>query len=239
MSVEALKQIAAEQAVAGIESGMVVGLGTGSTAALAVAVLGRRIREEGLHIVGIPTSERTAAQARELGIPLSGFEQHSSIDLTIDGADAVERGSLSLIKGLGAALLREKIVAAASRRMIVMVDETKLRGPIGSFCPVPVEIVRFGWQSTERQLRETGATTILRLDPDGNPLITDGGNYIVDCSFGAIADAADLAQRLKQIVGVVETGLFIGIATSVIVAATAGVEILLPGPMRSVRQSKA
>jgi len=226
MSVEALKQRAAEHAVAGIESGMVVGLGTGSTAALAVAAIGRRIREEGLKIVGIPTSERTAAQARELGIELSGFEQHSTIDLTIDGADAVERGSLSLIKGLGAALLREKIVAAASRRMTVMVDETKLRGPIGSFCPVPVEIVKFGWQSTERQLLEAGATTILRLESDGSPLITDGGNYIVDCSFGAISDAAELAYRLKQIVGVVETGLFIGIATTVIVATATGVEIL-------------
>jgi ribose 5-phosphate isomerase A len=228
MSTDALKRVAAEHAVAGIESGMVVGLGTGSTAALAVAALGRRIREEGLNIVGIPTSERTAAQARELGIPLSGFEQHSSIDLTIDGADAVERGSLSLIKGLGAALLREKIVAAASRRMTVMVDETKLRGPIGSFCPVPVEIVRFGWQSTERQLREAGAETTLRLEADGQTLTTDGGNYIVDCRFGAIADASDLANRLKQIVGVVETGLFIGIATTVIVAAASGVEILVP-----------
>jgi ribose 5-phosphate isomerase A len=223
-----LKRVAAEHAIAEIESGMVIGLGTGSTATLAVDAIGRRVREEGLKIVGIPTSERTAAQAQALGIPLSDFGHHSVLDLTIDGADAVQRGTLALIKGLGAALLREKIVAAASRRMTVMVDDSKLRGPIGSFCPVPVEVTRFGWQATERKLVESGAKTILRHAADGQPLVTDGGNYIVDCDFGAIEDPGTLAVRLKQLVGVVETGLFIGIASTVIIASASGVEILKP-----------
>ena len=221
-----LKREAAERAVAEVRSGMVVGLGTGSTATLAVDAIGRRMREEGLDIVGIPTSERTAAQARSLGIQLSDFGSHDVIDLTLDGADAVERGTLTLIKGLGGALLREKIVAAASRRMIVMVDQTKLRGPLGSFCPVPVEVTRFGWQATRRHLVGLGVEPVLRSVAAGEPLVTDGGNLILDCSFGPIPDARALQQEIKKIPGVVETGLFIDIADRVIIAADHGIEIL-------------
>jgi ribose 5-phosphate isomerase A len=220
------KRRAAEAAVAKISSGMVVGLGTGSTAALAVEAIGRRVREEGLKILGIPTSERTATQAKGLGIPLVDLGTHPRIDLTIDGADAVARGTLHLIKGLGGALLREKIVAAASSQMIVMVDKSKLDPAFGSLCPVPVEIIRFGWQATARPVSALGTEPALRLGGDGEPYVTDGGNLILDCRFGAIADPAGLATALKQITGVVETGLFVGLATEVIVASTQGIEVL-------------
>jgi ribose 5-phosphate isomerase A len=221
-----LKRAAAEEAVAEIADGMVVGLGTGSTAALAVEAIGRRRREEGLRILGLPTSERTAAQATALGIELTDFAAHDTVDLTIDGADAVERGTLTLIKGLGGALLREKIVASASRRMIVMVDATKLRGPLGSFCPVPVEVTRFGWQVTRRRLGELGAHAALRIVAGGEPFVTDGGNHIIDCDFGPITAPAALEPRLKSIAGVVETGLFVAIATKVVIASASGIERL-------------
>ncbi len=221
----ALKQAAAQHAVDAVEDGMVLGLGTGSTSRLAIEALGKRVAG-GLKVTGIPTSEATAAQARGLGIPLTDFSEHQAIDLTIDGADAVERTHLHLIKGLGGALLREKIVAAASRRMMVMVDETKMRTPFGTFCPVPVEVTRFGWQATQRRLIDLGAEPKLRPGPDGQPLVTDGGNFIIDCQFGAIADAADLAGRIKSIVGVMESGLFIGIATEVVIAGAGGISVL-------------
>jgi len=219
----ALKQQAADAAVAEVEDGMVVGLGTGSTAALAVAVLGARVKQ-GLRIVGIPTSERTAAQARSLGISLAGFDAHTQIDLTIDGADEVHTGTLDLIKGLGGALLREKIVAAASRRMTVVVDESKLVPALGGV-RLPVEIVAFGHEATMAHLRAGGADGVVRHGPDG-PFRTDGGNLIVDCSFAAIPDPSALHARLKGIVGVVETGLFIGMATRVIAGTQAGPRIL-------------
>ena len=220
-----LKRVAAEKAVEAVTDGMVLGLGTGSTAALAVDAIGRRV-QQGLKVVAIPTSEATAAQSRGLGIPLVDFADHAAVDLTIDGADAVDRSNLNLVKGLGGALLREKIVAAASKRMIVIVDDTKLQGAFGTRCPVPVETVQFGWQSTERRLIALGCTTKLRRSAEGQPVITDGGNYVIDCSFGAIADAAGLADRIKREVGVVETGLFIGLATEVIIAGSNGVEVI-------------
>jgi ribose 5-phosphate isomerase A len=218
--VQALKREAAEKAVEAVRSGMVVGLGTGSTAALAVAAIGRRKAQEGLDIIGVPTSEATAAQARSLGIPLAGFDTVTEIDLTIDGADAVETGNLALIKGLGGALLREKIVAAASKRMTVIVDAGKLEGTFGARVPVPVEVVIFGWQATARHLVALGCTTTLRKAKDGSVFVTDGGNYIVDCAFGAIADPAALDVKIRHVVGVVETGLFIDLATEVLVAQT-------------------
>jgi ribose 5-phosphate isomerase A len=223
-----LKRIAAEKAAEAVADGMVLGLGTGSTAALAVEAIGRRV-QQGLRVVAIPTSEATAAQSRRLGIPLVDFAAHATVDLTIDGADAVGRTRLDLIKGLGGALLREKIVAAASKRMIVIVDESKLAGAFGTRCPVPVETVQFGWQSTQRRLDALGCETRLRRRADGEPLITDGGNYVLDCAFGAIADPAALEARLKQLVGVVESGLFIGLATEVIVAGAGGIEVLRAG----------
>jgi ribose 5-phosphate isomerase A len=203
---------------------MVLGLGTGSTAALMVEALGRRVHD-GLRIVGIPTSDRTAAQAAALGIPLVDFGTHPAIDLTIDGADEVHTGTLDLIKGLGGALLREKIVAAASRRMTVIVDASKLVPTLGHTVRLPVEIVRFGWQATAARLRDEGADAKLR-GGSADPFHTDGGNLIMDCAFPAIPDPAALQARLKAITGVVETGLFIGMATTVIAGTTDGLKTL-------------
>jgi ribose 5-phosphate isomerase A len=219
------KRRAAERAVEAVEDGMVLGLGTGSTAALAVAALGRRV-QAGLKVKAIPTSEATAAQAQALGIPLVDFATEARVDLTIDGADAVERGTLHLIKGLGGALLREKIVAAASARMIVIVDDSKLDGAFGTRCPVPVEIVPFGWPATARRLAALGAQPALRRAADGAPRVTDGGNYLIDCDFGAIVDAPALETRLKQLLGVVDSGLFIGLATDIIVAGADDIEMI-------------
>ncbi len=210
---DALKRQAAEAAVAEVQDGMVLGLGTGSTASIAVALLGERLRD-GLRILGIPPSERTAAQARALGIPLGDLADHPEPDLTIDGADEVHTGRLDLIKGLGGALVREKIVAAASRRMIVVADESKLVERLGGV-RLPVEIVRFGWQATKRHLERAGADAVLRQGADGAPYVTDNGNHILDCAI-PIDDPAAVAARLNAIPGVVETGLFIGIATTVI-----------------------
>jgi ribose 5-phosphate isomerase A len=218
-----LKRQVAEASVADVEDGMVLGLGTGSTAALMVDALGRRVRE-GLRVVGIPTSERTARQAEALGIELVDFSTHASIDLTIDGADEVHTGTLELIKGLGGALLREKIVASASRRMTVVVDGSKLVPKLGGV-RLPVETVRFGWQVTAERLRGEGADPLLRGGAD-DPFRTDGGNFILDCAFAAIPDAAALERRLKALTGVVETGLFIGLATTVIAGTPEGLKRL-------------
>jgi len=222
---DALKRAAAEAAVELVQDGMVVGLGTGSTAAFAVAALARRHRQ-GLRFVGVPTSERTAAAARAVGIPLTTFAEHRRIDLTIDGADEVERGTLNLIKGLGGALLREKIVAAASRRLAVVVDEAKLVDRLGTHVPVPVEVVTFGLDATRAALEVLGASARLRLSPAGDPFVSDGGNRILDCSFGPIADPARLEQRIERVVGVIESGLFISRADPVFVADAAGVHRL-------------
>ena len=223
MSQDDLKRQSAKAAVAAVEDGMVLGLGSGSTAAIAVDLLGELVRA-GLRIVGVPTSERTAAQARSLGIPLADLGQHPVLDLTIDGADEVHTGTLDLIKGLGGALVREKIVAAASRQMIVVVDESKLVPKLGGV-HLPVEVVQFGWQATLRHLHDAGAEGQRRAAPDGAPFVTDNGNFIIDCALD-IADPATLDARLSQIPGVVATGLFIGIATSVIAGTGDGPRIL-------------
>jgi ribose 5-phosphate isomerase A len=222
---DALKRAAAEAAVELVRDGMVVGLGTGSTATFAVEALARR-RREGLRFVGIPTSERTAAQAKAENIPLTSFAEHRQIDLTIDGADEVERGTLNLIKGLGGALLHEKIVAAASRRLAIVVDGLKLVDQLGARTPVPVEVVAFGLEATQAALESIGASVRLRQSATGEPFITDSGNRILDCSFGPIADPARLEERIRRVVGVVESGLFIGRANVVFVAETNGVHRL-------------
>jgi ribose 5-phosphate isomerase A len=222
---DALKKAAAEAAVGLVSDGMIVGLGTGSTAAFAIEALGMRHRR-GLRFLGIPTSERSAAQAISLGIPLTTFAEHPRIDLTIDGADEVERGTLNLVKGLGGALLREKIVAAASRRLAIIVDDAKIVDRLGSRSSVPVEVVAFGREATQASLEELGGEIKLRLTPSGDPFVTDSGNRILDCSFGPIADPAGLEQRIDRIVGVVENGLFIGRASVVFVADAAGVHRL-------------
>jgi ribose 5-phosphate isomerase A len=222
---DALKRAAAEAAVELVQDGMVVGLGTGSTAAFVVESLARRHRE-GLQFIGIPTSDRTAAQAKAANIPLTSFAEHHQIDLTIDGADEVERGTLNLIKGLGGALLHEKIVAAASRRLAIVVDGLKLVDRLGARTPVPVEVVAFGLEATQAALESIGATPRLRRSATGDSFITDSGNRILDCSFGPIADPARLEELIRRVVGVVESGLFIGRANVVFVANTSGVHRL-------------
>ena len=219
----ACKREAAMAAVAMVEDGMVVGLGTGSTAAFAIEGLIERVRA-GLRIVGIPTSERSArAGAATGGIELTDFAHHSKVDLTIDGADEIARDTLDLIKGLGGALLREKIVAAASDRLVIIADEPKLVSGLGATVPVPVEVVasagkrpRSGWPSWAR-------SPVLRQAPDGAAFRTDGGNLILDCHFGAISDPAALEHALSAVVGVVETGLFIGMASTALVATPGGI----------------
>jgi ribose 5-phosphate isomerase A len=223
-----LKRTAALRAIEYIEDGMVVGLGTGSTAYFVVEGLGARVAK-GLKITGIPTSERTAAQARGLGIPLATFAEYQRIDVTIDGADEVERGTLHLIKGLGGALLREKIVAAASDRLVIVVDEEKLVDRLGDHTPVPIEVTQFGWQVTAAHLERLGATPVLRHASEDHAFITDGGNYILDCRFGNISDPPALERRIIEIVGVVESGLFVGRSSAVVVASAGGVEVLTRG----------
>ena len=220
-----LKRAAALRAIEVVEDGMVVGLGTGSTAAFVVEGLAARVAD-GLHVVGVPTSERTAAQARRLGIPIATFAEHQRLDLTIDGADEVALGTLDLIKGLGGALLREKIVAAASNRLIIVVDQEKLVERLGEHTPVPVEVTQFGWQVTAVKLAGLGCTPQRRYTSGEQPYITDGGNYILDCRFGPIADPSIIERRITKIVGTVESGLFVGRTSVVVVASTTGVEVL-------------
>jgi ribose 5-phosphate isomerase A len=220
------KKAAAEAAAKLVEDGMVVGLGTGSTAAYFVAALGWRVAGANLRITGIPTSEHTGEQARSLKIPLTSFAEHNRIDLTVDGADEIEKETLYLIKGHGGALLREKIVAAASKRMIVIADETKLSARLGSLVTVPVEVVQFGWQATQRRLRELSGNPTLRLGKDGQPYVTDGGHYIIDCAFGPMENPKDTAHHLDHVVGAVEHGLFLNYAREVFVGGRDGVTML-------------
>jgi ribose 5-phosphate isomerase A len=220
-----LKMAAAESAVTQITGGMIVGLGSGSTAAFAVSALGKRVRE-GLRILGIPTSERTAVQARELGIPLVTLSEEPHVDITIDGADEVEEGDLNLIKGHGGALLREKIVAISSKRLVIVIHDIKLVKHLGTSYPVPVEVVPFGWQTTARHLADLGTKPSLRRNPDGEPYRSDGGNYIVDCSFEPAASVESLASQFDHVVGLVEHGFFIGLTSQVHVAGSDGVRVL-------------
>jgi ribose 5-phosphate isomerase A len=222
-----LKRAAALRAIEEIEDGMVVGLGTGSTAAFVVEGLAARVTA-GLRVVGIPTSERTAAQARRLGIPIATFAEHQRLDLTIDGADEVQLGTLDLIKGLGGALLREKIVAAASDRLIIVVDQEKLVDQLGEHTPVPVEVTQFGWQATAFALAKLGCVPERRYATGEQPYLTDGGNHILDCRFGPLADPGVIEQNIAMTVGTVENGLFVGRTSVVVVASMTGVEVLVP-----------
>ncbi len=221
---DALKRAAAEAAVQLVENDMVIGLGSGSTADFAVKALARRHRQ-GLRFVGIPTSERTAAQAKAVGIPLTSFSEHRQIDLTIDGADEVERGTLNLIKGLGGALLREKIVAAASHRFAIVVDGSKIVDRLGTRTSVPVEVAAFGLEATHESLEVIGASVRARMS-SSEPFVTDSANRVLDCDFGGINDPARLEKRIRRIVGVVESGLFVSRADQVFVADAAGVHRL-------------
>ncbi len=201
------KQIAARAAADLVESGSIVGLGSGSTATWAIRFLGERVRS-GLKIVGIPTSQKTKQLAEQLGIPLATLDQHPQIDIDIDGADEIDP-QLNLIKGGGGALLREKIIASASRRFIVVGDSSKQVPHLGKF-PLPVEVIPFARSLIAKRIAALGAQVSLR--GDGKPFVTDEGHHILDCTFGKIEDPAVLATKLKAIPGVVEHGLFIGMA---------------------------
>jgi ribose 5-phosphate isomerase A len=212
------KRAAALKAVALVRSGMALGLGTGSTARFAVEEIGRRLREGQLQrIVGVPTSAATREYAAALGIPLTTLEEHPLLDLTIDGADEVDPQG-NLIKGHGGALLWEKIVAKASQRLVIAVDKAKLVKRLGSTRSLPVEVVRFGWQTHEAAIRELGATPTLKRDASGQPVRTNEGHYIIHCAFpDGIADAELVERALKCRAGVVETGLFLGFHPEVVV----------------------
>ncbi len=217
-----LKRLVGAAAAELVEDGMVVGLGTGSTADCMIDSLGVRV-QAGLRCIGIPSSVRSGERARALGIEIGSFASHPEIDLTIDGADEVERGTLNLVKGLGGALLREKIVAAASHRMVVVADQGKLVDRLGEHTPVPVEVSAFGWEAAALRLGRLGARASPRRDRQGGLFVTDGGNMILDCAFGPIEDAAGTEAAIRGIVGVFESGLFVGRATLALVAGPGGI----------------
>jgi len=213
-----LKQQAAERAVECIESGTVVGLGHGSTASFALQRIAALLKTGALKdIIGVPCSLQVEEKARQLGIPLGTLDEHPVIDLTIDGADEVDP-NLDLIKGGGGALLREKIVAQASRREIIVVEESKLSPALGTRWPVPVEVIPFGWRSQISFLESLGARVIVRQICDGRRFVTDQGNLILDCDFGPLPQPTQVARELSQRTGIVEHGLFLGLTTDVIVA---------------------
>jgi ribose 5-phosphate isomerase A len=217
-----LKQKAADLAVEYVQSGMIVGLGSGSTATLAVRRIGERLQAGRLHdILGIPCSNQTRQEALQAGIPLTTLEEYPVIDLTIDGADEVDP-NLNLIKGGGGALLHEKIVAQATRREIIIVDDSKLSPVLGTHWAVPVEVTPFGWGSQADFLRSLGAKVTQRLNKDGSAYKTDQGNLILDCNFGPIPDAEGLASQMIPRAGIVEHGLFIGLTSEVIAAGPDG-----------------
>jgi ribose 5-phosphate isomerase A len=214
------KQIAGRAAADLVQPGNIVGLGSGSTATCAIRFLGERVRG-GLKIVGIPTSQRTKQLAEQLEIPLARLDEHLQIDIDIDGADEIDP-HLNLIKGGGGALLREKIIASASRRFIVVGDSSKQVAHLGKF-PLPVEVIPFAESLISQRIAALGAQVSLRGGANANPYVTDEGHHILDCTFGEIADPAALAEKLRAIPGVVEHGLFIGMAEVALIGTDGGV----------------
>ena len=218
------KEAAAVEAVKYVEDGMVVGLGSGTTASIAIKLIGAKVKEEEMEIIGIPTSSASDLLGRAVGIKIGDLDDHRQVDMTIDGADEVD-DRLNLIKGLGGALVREKIVAASTRVEMIVVDESKLVERLGQKAPVPVEIVGFSHNSTMRRLAELGCEPVLRTS-DGRPYVTDNGNLIADCRFEMIDDPKKLEAELNLVPGVVDNGLFIGLADKVIVGSQDGIRII-------------
>src|SRR6187399_3414296 len=229
MDVEAQKRQAAALAVEWVRPGMRLGLGTGSTARHFVELLAERVRG-GLKVVSVPTSETTRADAERLGVPLTTLDETPELDMTVDGADEIGP-DLTLIKGGGGALLREKIVAAASARMIVIADESKYVGTLGRF-PLPIEVVPFGVAAIQRSIEaaikrvQKAGSLVIRQSKNGHPFVTDGGHWIIDAELGRIDDPAALAHALAAVPGVVEHGLFIGLADTAIIGGPAGVKVV-------------
>jgi ribose 5-phosphate isomerase A len=222
-SQDELKRLAGEMATQQVRSGMVVGLGFGSTAIHALRAIGAKIQSGELQdVYGIPTADSIARDASSAGIPLTTLEDNPEIDITIDGADEVDP-HLNLIKGGGGALLREKIVAQASARLVIVIDESKMSNQLGTLFRLPVEVIAFGWGSQIRFLEELGARVGRREDAKGTPFLTDSGNYILDCDFGAIGDPSKLGRVLESRAGIVEHGLFLDLADEVIVGGSDGI----------------
>jgi ribose 5-phosphate isomerase A len=221
------KKLAGEKAVEYIQDGMTIGLGSGSTVYWTIQKLGELV-SKGLQIKAIPSSMETERLAKEAGIPLTTFSEVSMLDLSIDGADEVDP-TFNLIKGGGGALVREKFIDSLTRKFIIVVDKSKLVSNLGSF-PLPVEVIPFGWEVTSKTLAELGCTPVLRKRDD-QIFISDNGNYIVDCHFSSIDHPASLHTQLKQLLGVVETGLFINLTDLMIVGKRDGVEIISPNKM--------
>lgn len=219
-----LKRQAGERAAEYVKDGMKVGLGTGSTVHYTLLALGRRIREEELDIVGVPTSVRTERTSLEVGIPLGDLDEIGTLDVTIDGADEVDP-HLNLIKGLGGALVREKIVAAHSRQLIIVVDDSKMVDVLGTRSPLPVEVFKMGHRRLQRALSDLGCAPALRLGDGDEPFVSDNGNHIYDCRFQRIPRPHELEMELNNVIGVVENGLFLDMATSVVVASTSGIMV--------------
>ena len=221
MEREDLKKQAGERAVDYIEDGMTIGLGTGSTVEYSIKKLGKLVRD-GLKIKGIPTSIHTQRIAKKEKIPLTTLEENPVIDLTIDGADEVD-SNLNLIKGGGGALVREKIIAFNSKKVIIVIDDSKIVKALGIDFPLPVEVVKFGWTSTKKTLEELGCNVELRRIMENEPFITDNSNYILDCEFERILEPEQLEININNIPGVVENGLFIGLVDEVIVGGKQGI----------------
>lgn len=215
--------MAAERAVVEfVRDGQVVGLGTGSTAAFALQKLSQLVAE-GLRICGVPTSRQTELRAMELGIPIIEFNEVERIDVTIDGADEIDP-EFNMIKGGGGALTREKLIAIASEREVIVIDSSKQVSRLGQSRPVPVEVLPFGWRSAARSLSQLGCSATLRRK-DGEPFLTDNGNYILDCDFGPISDPATLERQIKLLPAVLECGLFIGLAHTLVIGSESGVTL--------------
>jgi len=227
VSAEREKELAAATGVALVQHGMVVGLGTGSTAEIAIRQLGERVKA-GLDIQGVPTSLRTEGLARDLGIPLTTLDDRPQVDLTLDGADEVDP-NLALIKGGGGAHFREKVVARASRQEVILVDSGKLVKRLGERFPVPVEVHRFGWRVAATELSLLGCTPVLR-EAGAQPFLTDNGNHILDCRFAGIDDPGELERTLNNVPGVLENGIFAGLVSLVVVGEGDSVRTLVPPP---------
>lgn len=224
---ERFKRSAAEHALSYVQSGMILGLGTGSTAMHMLRVLAEALRDGRLRdIVGVPTSDAVAALAQQLGVPIATLEERPRLDLALDGADEIDP-ALNLIKGLGGALLREKIVESSADRFIVLADETKLVPQLGTRVPLPIEVIEFGLPLATRRLAELGGTPSLRRAADGSAFRTDEGNVILDCRFPGIADSAALNAAINAIPSVVEHGLFVGMASVALVGGAAGVATIV------------
>lgn len=218
------KLAAAIEAVRMVKDGQVVGLGSGSTSELFIVELGKRVLTDGLDITGIPTSRKSELIGKEAGISISTLDEHDRIDITVDGADEVDP-NLDLIKGLGGALLREKMIAKATTREIIVVDDSKLVHQLGTKAPLSVEIIQFSHRHIAKKISALGCAPKLRM-VDSKPFVTDNGNYTLDCTFKGIEDADDVEKKLKAITGVVETGLFLGIADTVIIGSPTGVRMM-------------